>query len=52
MYPVGNIIRREGETIEINCSLDSPNYSIDDLNFKFVVTDRKNIIQEPEIIVS
>lgn len=50
MYPVGNIIRREGETIEITCSLDSPNYSIDDLKFHF--PGRKNINQEPEIIVN
>ncbi|XP_031624527.1 cytokine receptor-like [Contarinia nasturtii] len=35
MFPVGNIVRREGETIEINCTLTSSNHTIDDLKFIF-----------------
>lgn len=47
MYPVGNIIRKEGETIEINCTLDSPGYTIKDLKFSFAERGIK-----PDIIVS
>lgn len=47
MYPVGNIIRKEGETIEINCTLDSPDHTIKDLKFSF---DKRSI--KPEILVS
>ncbi|XP_031640435.1 cytokine receptor-like [Contarinia nasturtii] len=35
MFPVGNIVRKEGETIEINCTISSTNHTIDDLNFIF-----------------
>lgn len=35
MYPVGSIIQKENETIEINCTLDSPAYTINDLKFAF-----------------
>lgn len=47
MHPVGNIIRKEGETIEINCTLDSPDYNINDLKFSFQERGVK-----PDIIVS
>lgn len=47
MYPVGNIIRKEGETIEINCTLDSSDYTINDLKFSFQERGVK-----PDIIVS
>lgn len=47
MYPVGNIVRREGESIEVNCTLTSPNHTINDLNFIF---NEPNV--RHEIIVS
>lgn len=46
MNPVGNIIRKKGETIEITCTLDSTDYTIADLKFSFPEREIK-----PEILV-
>lgn len=48
MNPAGNIIRKEGESIEINCTLDSPEYSINDLKFSF----SKREVQHEIIVIT
>lgn len=53
MQPNGPIFRREGETVEITCTLDNlRNYNINDLEFSYSrKLSSKNSTETTEIIV-
>lgn len=53
MEPNGIIYRKEGETVEITCTLiDSKNYSISDLEFTYRRNSPKISSEKTETIVS